>query len=189
MATPERGRDHERGFFDRATDEVSSWFGDRDAERRREMDHRGRGPKGYQRSDSRVQDDVSDRLADDRYLDATDIEVTVSNGEVTLAGSVDSRDARRRAEDLAEQVSGVSYVQNNLGRLVAKWTVGRRLDPRPAGRRPRREHRITHDRCHIERRGLSRSAIAGTPAPARASSVTVPTATSRNRRPSVRQSA
>ena len=110
----ERGRDDERGFIDRATDEVSSWFGDRDAERRREMDHRGRGPKGYQRSDSRVQDDVSDRLADDSYLDASNIEVTVSNGEVTLAGSVDSRNARRRAEDLAEQVSGVSYVQNNL---------------------------------------------------------------------------
>jgi len=111
---PDRGRDQERGFLDRATDEVSSWFGDRDAERRRELDHRGRGPKGYQRSDSRVQDDVSDRLADDSYLDASNIEVTVSNGEVTLAGSVDSRNARRRAEDLAEQVSGVSYVQNNL---------------------------------------------------------------------------
>lgn len=110
----ERGRDHERGFIERATDEVSSWFGDRDAERRREQDHRGRGPKGYQRSDSRVQDDVSDRLADDSYVDASNIEVTVKNGEVTLAGTVDSRNARRRAEDLAEQVSGVSYVQNNL---------------------------------------------------------------------------
>lgn len=31
-------RDHERGFFDRAGDEVRSWFGDEDAERRRERD-------------------------------------------------------------------------------------------------------------------------------------------------------
>jgi hypothetical protein len=30
----------ERGFFDRAGDEISSWFGDDDAERRREMDER-----------------------------------------------------------------------------------------------------------------------------------------------------
>src|SRR5262249_10623533 len=38
----------ERGFFDRASDEVASWFGDRDAERRRREDQfRGRGPKGY----------------------------------------------------------------------------------------------------------------------------------------------
>ena len=34
----------ERGFFERAGDEVASWFGDDDAARRREQDHRGRGP-------------------------------------------------------------------------------------------------------------------------------------------------
>ncbi len=104
----------ERGFIDRATDEVSAWLGDREAERRREQDYRGRGPKGYKRSDQRIQEDVNDRLADDPYLDASDVEVTVSAAEVTLSGSVDSRRARRRAEDLVEQVSGVSYVQNNI---------------------------------------------------------------------------
>ena len=57
---------------------------------------------------------MNDRLADDPYLDASDVEVTVSAAEVTLSGSVDSCQARRRAEDLAEQVSGVSYVQNNI---------------------------------------------------------------------------
>lgn len=108
------GGDRERGFFARAADEVSSWFGDRDAEQRREQDHRGRGPKGYRRSDSRVQEDINDRLCDDPYIDASEIEVAVSNGEVTLTGTVDSRATRRRAEDVAEQVSGVSYVQNNL---------------------------------------------------------------------------
>ena len=105
---------NERGMFERAADEVSSWFGDRDAERRREQDYRGRGPKGYKRSDARIQEDVNDRLADDAYVDASEIEVAVSAAEVTLTGSVDSRQARRRAEDIAEQVSGVSYVQNNL---------------------------------------------------------------------------
>lgn len=104
----------ERGFFERAADEVSSWFGDREAERRREQDYRGRGPKGYKRSDERIQEDVNDRLADDPYVDASELEVTVSGGEVTLSGTVDDRQSRRRAEDLAEQVSGVSYVQNNI---------------------------------------------------------------------------
>jgi osmotically-inducible protein OsmY len=104
-----------RDFWDRASDEVSSWFGDEDAERRRRMDqYRGRGPKSYARSDERIKEDVNDRLTDDGYLDATDIDVEVSNREVTLSGEVDSRMAKRRAEDIAESVSGVTHVQNNL---------------------------------------------------------------------------
>lgn len=110
-----RGRDEDRGFMERAGDEVASWFGDDDAERRREEDrHRGRGPRGYQRSDSRILEDVNDRLSDDPALDASDIEVTVSQAEVTLTGKVDSRWAKRRAEDCVERVSGVQHVQNNL---------------------------------------------------------------------------
>jgi osmotically-inducible protein OsmY len=110
----------ERGFFERAGDEVRSWFGDDDADRRREMDvrrgehHRGRGPKGYQRSDERIREDVNDRLTDDPHIDASDIDVTVSSREVTLSGTVKSRFEKRHAEDLAESVSGVSHVQNNL---------------------------------------------------------------------------
>ncbi|MXQ14784.1 BON domain-containing protein [Microvirga makkahensis] len=114
----------ERSGWDRATDEMASWFGNDDAARRREQDarqgdqgaqhHRGRGPKGYTRSDERIREDVSDRLTDDPYVDASEIEVSVSNCEVTLSGTVDSREAKRRAEDCAERVSGVTHVQNNL---------------------------------------------------------------------------
>ena len=104
-----------RGFWDKASDEVSSWFGDRDAEQRRERDeHRGRGPKNYSRSDDRIKEDVSDRLTDDGYLDASDIDVSVKDREVTLSGTVSDRNAKRRAEDVAEGVSGVSHVQNNI---------------------------------------------------------------------------
>jgi osmotically-inducible protein OsmY len=104
-----------RDFWDKASDEVSSWFGDRDAERRREMDqHRGKGPKGYARSDERIKEDVNDRLTDDGRLDATNIDVEVTNREVTLTGHVYNRGDKRRAEDIAESVSGVSHVQNNL---------------------------------------------------------------------------
>jgi osmotically-inducible protein OsmY len=103
-----------RGRQDRATGEVSSWLGGTEPERHGRADHRGRGPKGYRRSDERIREDVSDRLYDDPYVDASDIEVTVSGGEVSLAGAVDSRETRRRAEDLAEGVSGVTHVQNNL---------------------------------------------------------------------------
>jgi osmotically-inducible protein OsmY len=113
-----RGYEGNRNWFDRASDEVSSWIGDEDARRRRAADqsgpHRGRGPKGYTRSDDRIREDVSDRLSDDSSLDASEIEVTVSKGEVTLSGTVESREDKRRAEDLAETVSGVQNVQNNL---------------------------------------------------------------------------
>jgi osmotically-inducible protein OsmY len=76
--------------------------------------HAGRGPRGYQRSDQRIGEDVSDRLTDDEYLDASDISVTVEDGVVVLEGTVDSRDARRRAEDLAESCSGVKDVMNRI---------------------------------------------------------------------------
>jgi osmotically-inducible protein OsmY len=121
---PREGRGEEpRTWWDRTQDEVSSWFGDDDARRRREWDerradikaeHRGRGPKGYKRSDARIEEDVNDRLTDDPYLDASDVHVQVKDSEVTLSGTIRRREDKRRAEDLAELVLGVTHVQNNL---------------------------------------------------------------------------
>jgi osmotically-inducible protein OsmY len=111
----ERGHDrNRRGWWDRAGDEVASWFGDEDAARRREMDHSGRGPSNYTRSDDRIREDVNDNLTDDWAVDARNITATVRNGEVTLEGTVSTRLQKRRAEDCAEDVSGVKHVQNNL---------------------------------------------------------------------------
>ena len=115
-----RGRGEERGFFERAGDEIKSWFGDEEAERRRRADeirkgmYAGRGPRGYRRSDERIREDINDHLTDDWYVDASDVEVTVNNGMVTLTGRVDSRDDKRRTEDIAESVSGVMDVSNQL---------------------------------------------------------------------------
>lgn len=116
----------DRDWLDRASDEVSSWFGDDEAERRRRMDKmrdrnfRGRGPKGYRRSDERIREDVNDRLTDHQYLDASDIDVSVKEGEVTLSGKVFDRTDKRLAEDVAESVTGVKNVQNNL-RTDKNW--------------------------------------------------------------------
>jgi len=112
--------DNDRDWWDKTRDEVSSWFGDDDAERRRKMDrqmegqHKGKGPKGYMRSDQRIQEDVCDRLSDDSRLDASNIEVKVQEGEVVLTGTVDDREQKRRAEDLAERISGVRDVENHI---------------------------------------------------------------------------
>ena len=110
---------NDRDWWDRTTDEVASWFGDDDAELRRKRDkmegpNRGKGPKGYVRSDEKIQDEINDKLYHDSYVDASDIEVSVSKGEVTLTGTVNDKNTKRRAEDLAEEITGVDDVTNNL---------------------------------------------------------------------------
>jgi hypothetical protein len=87
------------------------WFGSRGE---RVGQFRGVGPRGYQRSDERIREDVCDLLTDDDEIDASDITIDVTSGVVVLTGSIDSRDTKRRAEDMAEAVTGVREVQNNL---------------------------------------------------------------------------
>ncbi|MDF3070303.1 MAG: hypothetical protein K0R38_5904, partial [Polyangiaceae bacterium] len=74
----------------------------------------GRGPKGYTRTDERIREEVCDRLSMDDDVDATDIEVRVQDGEVTLEGSVETRRMKHQAEDAAEAVNGVKDVHNKL---------------------------------------------------------------------------
>jgi osmotically-inducible protein OsmY len=74
----------------------------------------GRGPKGYRRADERITEDINEQLTQDHDVDATNISVEVKNGEVTLNGRVTDRESKRRAEEIAENFSGVNEVQNQL---------------------------------------------------------------------------
>jgi len=74
----------------------------------------GRGPRGYTRSDERIREDVCDALTWDPDIDASEVTVSVSSGEVTLAGEVEDRPAKRYAEDLIDDVAGVKDVHNQL---------------------------------------------------------------------------
>ncbi len=76
--------------------------------------HAGKGPRGYQRTDDRIREDVNYRLTEDGFVDAMDIEVLVDQGVVHLHGEVDDRPQKRRAEDVAESVAGVKDVRNEL---------------------------------------------------------------------------
>lgn len=98
-------RDPDRGFWGRRGREL---FGGGEGV------HRGRGPLGYKRSDERINEDIHERLTEDPHVDASGIVVAVKDGEVTLSGRVDCREAKHRAEHLVEHVSGVGHVQNNL---------------------------------------------------------------------------
>jgi hypothetical protein len=74
----------------------------------------GRGPKGYRRADERIREDVSEELFRSPEIDASEIEIQAQNGEVTLTGKVEDRHQKRLAEDIAERVSGVTDVHNQL---------------------------------------------------------------------------
>jgi hypothetical protein len=91
--------------------------------------HVGRGPRGYQRSDDRIRDEVCERLARHPRIDPSDVEVTVANGEVTLRGTVDGRSAKRLLEDVADSVWGVREVHNEV--RIARPAPD---EPRPDGR-------------------------------------------------------
>jgi osmotically-inducible protein OsmY len=120
----ERFEDAGRGageFLHRAGEKVAAWFAGGGEGRAYDPDfdrsnrgHRGKGPQGYKRSDERISDDAHERLTDDAWLDASNIAVSVSGGEVTLSGTVETREAKHRAERIVEHINGVNHVQNNL---------------------------------------------------------------------------
>jgi osmotically-inducible protein OsmY len=64
--------------------------------------------------DGRIQGDVSERLSTELPDDAAQIQVNVTRGEVTLAGTVDTSEARCRAENVVESTAGVVSVMNDL---------------------------------------------------------------------------
>jgi hypothetical protein len=101
-------------FFEHGPQQSGSWGEPYGRPMRGTGRFAGKGPKGYQRSDERIREDISDRLTDDGDIDPSDIEVMVAQGEVTLLGSVESRQVRRAVEDLVEFVPGVRDIRNEL---------------------------------------------------------------------------
>src|SRR5260221_536803 len=101
-----------RSWLNRASDEVSAWFGHPEALRRRQRDgavgdHRGIGPKVERRADDRILEEVGERMSDHPDLNAANIEVRVDNAEVTLRGWTAIHADIRLAEDIASSVAGV----------------------------------------------------------------------------------
>lgn len=89
-------------------------WGESQRERPRRGPNAGRGPRTYRRSDATIYTEICESLKHNPDLDASDIEVSVDGGEVTLTGTVGSRDARWLVEDPAESVPGVRAVHNRL---------------------------------------------------------------------------
>ena len=85
----------------------------------RDAGHRGRGPKGYMRSDERLLETICERLTDDPRIDAVDIEVDVKQQVVTLRGTVDRRHTKYAVEELVENC-GLRDIDNQL-RVRSSW--------------------------------------------------------------------
>lgn len=78
----------------------------------------GKAPRGYVRSDERIREAICERLIDSPY-DASDVEVVVKDREVTLTGTVTSREERRAIEELAAASRDVHDVFNRTRVAVA----------------------------------------------------------------------
>lgn len=68
--------------------------------------YKGKGPKGYKRSNEHIRSCIEEALAADPTVDPSDIRVTVQNGKVRLQGRVAGRRTRYAAVAVAEAYSG-----------------------------------------------------------------------------------
>jgi hypothetical protein len=74
------------------------------------LSYRGLGPRGWKKTDERLYQDVCHALEQSREVDASGLEVVVSDGVVTLRGQLPSRGMKVIAVDLVESVPGVMDV-------------------------------------------------------------------------------
>ena len=72
------------------------------------------GPKGYQRSDERIREDICERLWHDSRVDVGEVSVDVKGGVVSLEGSVPERRMKHVIEDTAASCRGVKDVENRI---------------------------------------------------------------------------
>jgi osmotically-inducible protein OsmY len=65
-------------------------------------------------SDEQIWEEVTEQLTRHPDIDATEFEVAVNEGHVTLTGRVDSREAKWLAEEVVRAISGVADLHNKL---------------------------------------------------------------------------
>jgi len=72
------------------------------------------GPKGYQRSDERIREEICDELMQTDHIDSSEVSVEVTAAKVTLEGTVPERWMKHAIEDLADACPGVQDVDNRM---------------------------------------------------------------------------
>jgi osmotically-inducible protein OsmY len=110
----------------------------------RPSSYSGYGPGGERRDDERILEDIRDRLTQHAEIDANEILVAVSNGEVTLTGVVADSRLKRVVEANVLMIPGVVDVHNELvlqeeptrEELAAKKTAEEMAEKFPGGPTP-----------------------------------------------------
>lgn len=74
----------------------------------------GVGPKSYHRTDERIYEEICEILTLDPDIDASEIQVEVQDGDVTLKGTVETKTLRAYAEDSISRVFGVNDINNQI---------------------------------------------------------------------------
>ena len=72
------------------------------------------GPKGYQRADERIREEICDELMQMDHIDSSDVTVVVTAAKVRLDGTVPQRWMKHAVEDLADACPGVQDVDNRI---------------------------------------------------------------------------
>ncbi|MBD64388.1 MAG: hypothetical protein CME62_04230 [Halobacteriovoraceae bacterium] len=79
-----------------------------------QTDYTGIGPKGWKRPDGNIKEEACSILERDQYVNASDLDVNVDDGVITLSGTIKNRQMKRRAENILENISGIHDIQNSL---------------------------------------------------------------------------
>jgi hypothetical protein len=72
------------------------------------------GPKGYQRSDERLREDISERLMQAYHIDSSEVTVDVRGGKVLLEGTVPDRRMKHAIEDMVDACPCVQDIDNRI---------------------------------------------------------------------------
>jgi hypothetical protein len=111
----ERGGARERFAEERYGREPEYGYGFGEGAYKREVgEFRGRGPRGYERSDDRLREIICERLTDEPSIDASDVSIEVKDKVVKLTGQVADRRTKYEIEDLVEHCGGVKDIDNQI---------------------------------------------------------------------------
>jgi hypothetical protein len=110
---------YREGSWELPADQEIEWRGLRSGGSFDQGPFAGRGPRGYRRSDQAIFEEVCERLTAHGYIDATEIDVEVQQGIVTLTGIAPDRRQKRLAEQAIENIAGVQDVSNQV-RLASR---------------------------------------------------------------------
>ena len=104
---------------------------------------------------------MNEQLTRHPEIDASEIEVRVKNGEVTLTGTVEERHMKRMVEDLVEQASGVTEVHNQIRVSRGGLSGGGSMSDREISRGTEREGASGSESRNRGRSGTTTGATAG----------------------------